>query len=94
VSAPGKRCRVDGCNRTSRVDVGLTDSDVGEVLAGSVEQDELSVCMEHAEKLGRVRGLYSDAPWLVVDPERAVGWRITIDVRPSGRWVVFLVEPS
>lgn len=93
----GKHCKVEGCGRTARVEVWLgADAGSDVLLTRSIETEELRACMEHAEKLGTVRGLDSDyeEPYVILRAENVPGWALRLIVRAAGRWDVALYEPA
>lgn len=95
--AHGPECNVDRCHLAGVVDaiLAVRQVDTGPlrtsplVLAVPIEQAEsLRLCVEHAGRLGHV---YDSA--VDIDPELAAGWRIVVEVRPSGRHAIVMYPP-
>lgn len=91
------RCDVEGCSKAAPIAVLFPDPSPEErtgyieVLPAMVQT--LTVCPEHAAQLGEVN-LAGDEGYVVIQSERAHDWRLTITVRPSGRWVTILLPPG
>lgn len=94
MSAPkGARCRVDGCGTPGNRAVCMPGGDNGPSLfrripetelppddMDSYEECELFVCEQHAERLGWVD---PDAPYVVIDIDKAEGWRLVVEFTSS-----------